>query len=148
MRTARSVERRWAAPIAVLLLALTVAVTIILLAGQAWAADSSTATTAPATEVCAPGAMTITRDGPVVYDGVDCQPGPAASPAAATTSAVPSATVLRPASGPPAASDSHDSTVATRAATISVVVALFGVVVALLALTRRRHRALLASGWE
>ena len=146
MRTARSVERRWAAPLAVLLLALTVAITIILLAGQAWAADGSATTTAPAAEVCAPGAMTITRDGPVVYDGVDCQPGPAATPA---STAIPSATVLRPASTPPAPpAAGSDSSLAGRAAAISVVAALFGVVVALLAITRRRQHGLVAGGWE
>src|SRR4051812_22195119 len=76
MRTARSAERRWTAPLAVVLLGLTVAITIVLLAGRAWAAEGtpapSAAAAAPAAEVCAPGAMTITREGPVVYDGVDC----------------------------------------------------------------------------
>src|SRR5436190_23247151 len=101
MRTARTADRRWTIPLAVVLLALAAAVTIVLLAGQAWAAEGSNngpaATTA---EVCAPGAMTITKDGPTVYDGVDCELGPHALGAA--TPEVPSATVLPPMDPPSA----------------------------------------------
>ena len=94
MRIAPSADRRRTAQVALALLAVTVAATIVLLASQALGAD---ATPAPA-EVCAPGAMTITRDGPVVYDGVDCQPGAHVGGSSATT-VVPSATVIRPMSG-------------------------------------------------
>src|SRR5256885_1885549 len=97
IRIAARAERRWAAPLAGILLALTVGLS----AGPAWA----DAVPAPQqAEVCAPGAMTITRGGPTVYDGVDCTPGahagqvqaPAQSQAQSNSgdTVVPSATVL------------------------------------------------------
>src|SRR5436190_11472859 len=73
----------------------------LLLAAAAPAlADTST----PAPQVCAPGAMTITRGGPTVYDGVDCTPGSAAAPSAAgPASAAPAAAAAAPPAEPPAA---------------------------------------------
>src|SRR3954451_17221345 len=113
MRIARSAERRWTAPLAVALLALMVAATIALLASQAWAAEQP----APTAEVCAPGAMTITRDGPVVYDGVDCDLGPHA---ATPSTVVPSGTILRPAA-PSSPSPSSDATSPAESATARLV---------------------------
>jgi hypothetical protein len=129
--------------------ALTVAATILLLANRAWADTVPS----PAAEVCAPGAMTITRDGPVVYDGVDCKLGPNAAGAAAPseTTVVPSATVLRPAAPPtaaPAAAVSAALDGPSAATMVATVTALFGAVVALYAFTRRRQRALFANGWD
>ena len=150
MRTARSAERRWTVPLAVVLLALAAAVTIVLLAGQAWAEGSSAGPAASTAEVCAPGAMTITKDGPVVYDGVDCELGPHAVGAA--TPEVPSATVLRPMDPPSAPAPPSSGAGApapwSTSAEFALVVGLFGALVALLQLARRRQRLLFASGLE
>src|SRR5436189_301597 len=128
---------------------LAAAVTIILLAGQAWAegsTDPASAGPAVAAEVCAPGAMTITKEGPVVYDGVDCELGPHAK--AADAPDVPSATVLRPMHPPSAPAPPSAAAVWTPNAAFALVIALFGVLVALLQLARRRQRLLFASGLE
>src|SRR4051794_37096415 len=79
------------------------------------AAPASAATAQPGSqaEVCAPGAMTITKDGPIVYDGADCPPGAHAQQAttARADSAVPFATELRPM--PPPAAPSAPAAIAT-----------------------------------
>jgi hypothetical protein len=135
MRIARPVDQRWTAPLAVGLVAVTVAATIVLLAALAWA---DTPAPLPA-EVCAPGVMTITRGGPVVHDGVDCQLGPHAGASSGTT-VVPSATVLRPMSG----SSISPSADAAKAA----VLAVLGGMAALLVAGRHRRRTLVASGLD
>ena len=61
----------------------------------AGSAAPAMADAAPAPQICASGAMTITRDGPTVYDGVDCTP--AAAPAQVTASAPPAAKAVPPA---------------------------------------------------
>ena len=102
MRTIRSIvpmfAGRLAAPFAIAALALTLGT-----AAPALATASASSGPAPAgAEVCAPGAMTITRGGPTVYDGVDCTPGPMAGGAVIPSTGspspdVPSGTELRPA---------------------------------------------------
>jgi hypothetical protein len=61
----------------------------------AGSAAPAMADAAPAPQICASGAMTITRDGPTVYDGVDCTP--AAAPKQAAASAPPAAQAAPPA---------------------------------------------------
>jgi len=113
---------------------------------------------APAPQICASGAMTITRDGPTVYDGVDCTP--AAEPAVAAT---PSNTELRPVEPAPAVdivpvtpvavtpvttSSSRTSPLTSEAEAAAAVLAMLGAAVALLPIARRRRMTAVAEGLD